>query len=175
MTNGTKVAQDKKLAKSGLVELFDDISEIIDTYKPDIASIEQLFYFKNLKTVIPVAQARGVITMALAKKDVEIMDSIGEIDDEIELISPTIIEPVQRLKVKHMGSINPRLHTDEILLSLAVCAATDKKAKIAMEQLSSLRGSQFHSSVILSPVDEITLKKLGIHVTYEPKRQTEKN
>ena len=100
---------------------------------------------------------------------------LGGIDDEVFLISSSVIEPIQKLKVEHMGSINPRLHTDEILLSLAVCAATDKKAKIAMEQLSSLRGSQFHSSVILSPVDEITLKKLGIHVTYEPKRQTEKN
>ena len=100
---------------------------------------------------------------------------LGGIDDEVFLISSSVIEPIQKLKVEHMGSINPRLHTDEILLSLAVCAATDKKAKIAMEQLSWLRGSQFHSSVILSPVDEITLKKLGIHVTYEPKRQTEKN
>ena len=100
---------------------------------------------------------------------------LGGIDDEVFLISSSVIQPIQKLKVEHMGSINPRLHTDEILLSLAVCAATDKKAKIAMEQLSSLRGSQFHSSVILSPVDEITLKKLGIHVTYEPKRQTEKN
>ncbi|MBQ3492836.1 MAG: DUF1846 domain-containing protein [Clostridia bacterium] len=96
---------------------------------------------------------------------------LGGIKDEVYLISSTVIEPIQKLKVNHMGSVNPRLHTDEILLSLAVCAATDEKAKIAMEQLSKLKGSQFHSSVILSAVDEMTLKKLGINVTCEPKRQ----
>ena len=63
-----------------------------------------------------------------------------------------------------------RLHTDEILLSLAVCAATDDKAKIALAQLSKLKGAHFHSSVILSPADEMTLKKLGVNVTCEPKR-----
>jgi uncharacterized protein (UPF0371 family) len=95
---------------------------------------------------------------------------LGGIDDEVELISSTIIEPIQKLKVKHMGSVNPRLHTDEILLSLAVCAATDEKAKIALNELSNLKGSEFHSTVILSHVDEKTLKKLGINVTFEPKR-----
>ena len=98
---------------------------------------------------------------------------LGGIADEVELISSTVIEPIQKLKVNHMGSVNPRLHTDEILLSLAVCAATDERAKIALEQLSKLKGAEFHSSVILSSVDEMTLKKLGINVTFEPKRRAE--
>ena len=95
---------------------------------------------------------------------------LGGIADEVELISSTIIEPIQKLKVNHMGSVNPRLHTDEILLSLAVCAATDERARLALEQLSKIRGAELHSSVILSSVDEMTLKKLGINVTFEPKR-----
>ena len=95
---------------------------------------------------------------------------LGGIDDEVYLLSSSVIEPIQDLKVKYMGSVNPRLHTDEILLSLAVCGATDEKAKKAMDQLSLLKGSEFHSSVILSPVDELQLKKLGIYVTCEPKR-----
>ena len=95
---------------------------------------------------------------------------LGGIADEIELISPTVIEPIQKLKVNHMGSANPRLHTDEILLSLAVCAATDERAKLALSQLSKLKGSEIHSTVILSHADEKTLKKLGINVTCEPKR-----
>ena len=95
---------------------------------------------------------------------------LGGIADEIELISPTVIEPIQKLKVNHMGSVNPRLHTDEILLSLAVCAATDERAKHALDQLSKLKGSELHSTVILSHADEKTLKKLGINVTFEPKR-----
>ena len=70
-----------------------------------------------------------------------------------------------------MGSVNPRLHTDEVLISLAVSAATDETAKLALDQLGKLKDAQMHSSVILSAVDEMTLKKLGINVTCEPKRQ----
>ncbi len=95
---------------------------------------------------------------------------LANIDDSIEIISSKVIEPIQKLKVNHMGSVNPRLHTDEILLSLAVSAATNPTAKLALDQLSELRGAQFHSSVILSAVDDMTLKKLGINVTCEPKR-----
>ena len=95
---------------------------------------------------------------------------LAGIDDEKEIISSVVIEPVQKLKVNHMGSINPRLHTDEILLSLAVSAVNNPTAKLALDQLSNLKGSEFHSSVVLSHVDQKTLKKLGINVTCEPKR-----
>ena len=54
-------------------------------------------------------------------------------------------------------------------------AATDKTAMKALEQLNKLKGAQLHSSVILSSVDDKTLKKLGIDVTCEPKRKTERN
>ena len=74
-----------------------------------------------------------------------------------------------------MGCVNPRLHTDEILLSLAVSAATDEVARKAMEQISNLQGSEFHSSVILSHVDKKTLKRLGINITSEPYRESEIN
>lgn len=98
---------------------------------------------------------------------------VSGLDDEIDLISSSVIEPIQKLKVEHMGSTNPRLHTDEILLSLAVSAATDSIAKKALNKIGELRGSEFHSSVVLSHVDEMTLKKLGINVTFEAKRETE--
>ena len=96
---------------------------------------------------------------------------LSGIDDSIDIISAKVIEPIQTLKVNHMGSVNPRLHTDEILISLAVSAATDPTAKLAMENIEGLKDAELHSSVILSSVDEKTLKKLGIHVTCEPKRQ----
>ena len=101
--------------------------------------------------------------------------AVAGIDDEIDIISSKVIEPIQKLKVKHMGSVNPRLYTDEVLLSLAVSAATDKTAKLALDSLSLLQGAQLHSSVVLSSVDDKTLKKLGINVTCEAKRQTERN
>ena len=100
---------------------------------------------------------------------------LGDIDDSIDLISSAVIEPIQKLKINHMGSVNPRLHTDEILISLAVSAVTNPTAKKALEQLRKLKGSEFHSSVILSHVDEATLRNLGINVTCEPKRQPEKS
>ena len=102
------------------------------------------------------------------------LKTLADIDDDICLISPTIIEPIQELKVNHMGSVNPRLHTDEILLALAMSAVTDPIAKKAMDKLSALKGSQLHSSVILSHVDKSTFKKLGIDVTSEPKKQETK-
>lgn len=95
---------------------------------------------------------------------------LGGIDDEIELISPTIIEPVQKLKVNHMGAGNPRLHTDETLMALAICAVSDPMAKRAINQLGTLKNCQVHSTVILSPADEKTFKALGMHVTCEPKK-----
>ncbi len=95
---------------------------------------------------------------------------LGGIDDTIDLISRKIIQPLQKLKVNHMGSTNPRLHTDEILMALSICAVTDKYAKLAIEQLDKLKNCEMHSTVILSHVDEKTLKTLGIHLTCEPKR-----
>jgi uncharacterized protein (UPF0371 family) len=96
---------------------------------------------------------------------------LGGIHEDIELISPTIIEPLQRLKVKHMGAINPRLHSDEVLMALSICAVNDPKAKKAVAQLDKLKNCELHSTVMLAHVDERTFKALGVHVTCEPERQ----
>ena len=100
---------------------------------------------------------------------------LGGIDDKIELLSPTIIEPIQKLKVNHMGAVNPRLHTDEVLMALAIRAVSDPIAKLAVDQLDKLKNCEIHSSVILSHVDERTFKTLGMHLTCEPQRQTTAN
>ena len=99
---------------------------------------------------------------------------LGGIDDEIHLISPTIIEPIQKLKVGHLGNHNPRLHIDEVLIALSICAATDEKAQLALDQLEGLKGCEAHSSVILASTDEKMFKKLGINLTCEPRYQTKK-
>ena len=96
------------------------------------------------------------------------LKTLGEIDDDIQLISPTVIEPMQQLKVKHMGALNPRLHTNEVLMALAICAAESQTAKLALQQLDKLSGSEVHSTVILSDVDMKTFKSLGMRVTCEP-------
>ena len=99
---------------------------------------------------------------------------LAKIDDDTMLISPTIVEPIQKLKTDHMGSQNPRLHTDEVLVALAVSAASDPIAAKALAELHNLRGAEAHSSVLLSRVDENVFKKLGINLTCEPTYQTQK-
>ena len=94
---------------------------------------------------------------------------LAGIDDEAKLISSESIAPIQRLKTEYLGSRNPRLHTDEILIALSSSAATDETAAKAMNQLSKLRGCEAHTSVLLSSVDEQVFKKLGMHLTSEPK------
>ena len=102
------------------------------------------------------------------------LKELAGIPDAVKLISPTVIEPIQHLKVAHMGNRNPRLHTDEILIALTICAVTDANAESAMEQLINLTGCEAHSTVILSQVDEGVLSKLGMNVTCEPAYQTNK-
>lgn len=99
---------------------------------------------------------------------------LAGIPKEIDLISPTVIEPIQRLKTNHFGSQNPRLHSDEILIALSICAASDDTAKQALDQLDRLEESEVHSSVILSGVDEGVFRKLGTHLTCTPYYQTQK-
>jgi len=93
---------------------------------------------------------------------------LGGLDDSLHLISPTFIEPIQNLKTGYLGSRNPRLHTDEVLIALSTCAATDENARIALEQLPKLHGCQLHTSVMLSSVDIGIFKKLGLQLTSEP-------
>ena len=96
------------------------------------------------------------------------LKALAGMDDALHLIAPEVIDPIQHLKVDHLGNRNPRLHTDEVLIALSICAATDPKAELAMEQLNKLRGCEVHSSVILSPVDEKVFKRLGVNLTCQP-------
>ena len=93
---------------------------------------------------------------------------LGDIPHNIHLIAPSAIEPIQTLKTQYMGSKNPRLHTDEVLIALSMSAATDETAKKALAQLPKLRGCQVHTSVMLSDVDIKVFSKLGVHLTSEP-------
>ena len=103
-----------------------------------------------------------------------VLKELGGIPDDIELLSPTIIEPIQNMKTGVLGNHNPRLHIDEILIALSICAATNGTAKKALDQIDKLKGLEVHSSVILARVDEQTFKKLGVNLTCEPKYQTKK-
>ena len=96
------------------------------------------------------------------------LKALGGMHSDLHLISPAALDPIQHLKVAHLGNRNPRLHTDETLIALSISAATNPMAECAMEQLDRLRGCEVHSSVILSPVDERTFRRLGVNLTCEP-------
>lgn len=96
------------------------------------------------------------------------LKDLAGIAHEKHVISPSAIEPLQRLKTSYLGSKNPRLHTDEVLIALSISASRSKTALLALEQIPKLAGCQVHTSVMLSPVDIKTFQKLSIQLTSEP-------
>ena len=102
------------------------------------------------------------------------LKALAGIDRKLPLIAPSVIQPIQHLKVEHLGNHNPRLHTDELLIALSICAVTNPMAGYAIDQRVNLRGCEAHSSVILSHVDEDLFKKLGVNITFEPRYQAKK-
>ena len=102
------------------------------------------------------------------------LKKIAGIDDEIDVISPEILAPIQKLKTQNLGNHNPRLHTDEVLIALAISAVNNPCAAKAMQAISGLKNAEVHSTVILSQVDNDTFRKLGVFLTTEPKYQTKK-
>ena len=95
------------------------------------------------------------------------LKALAGINDDMLLISPSIIEPICRLKVTNLGNHNPRLHADEILIALAISARTNPLAEMAMKQLDKLAGCEAHATVILPQVDSNIFKKLKVNLTTE--------
>ena len=102
------------------------------------------------------------------------LKALAGVDHVHHLISREALEPIQAVKVNHLGSVNPRLHSDEILIALAISAAENPLARRALDQLSALRGCEAHSTVILSPADSGTYHRLGLRLTCEPQYETNK-
>ena len=99
---------------------------------------------------------------------------LAGIPDKVSLLSPMVIEPIQNLKTQQLRHQNPRLHMDEVLIALSVCALTDYNAKIALEKLSELEHCEVHASVILAQVDVDLFRRLHVNLTTTPKYQTAK-
>ena len=102
------------------------------------------------------------------------LKELAGIPHDEHVISPRAIEPIQQLKIKYLGSKNPRLHTDEVLIALSMSASESTPAQLALAQLPKLKGCQVHTSVMLSSVDLKTFKKLSIQVTSEPKYESKR-
>ena len=102
------------------------------------------------------------------------LKALGGIDKNTHLISPTVIEPIQSLKCDYLGNHNPRLHSDEVLVALSICAATNKDAAHAMAQLPLLKGCEAHATVILPQVDDNIFRRLKVNLTCDARYQTHK-
>ena len=91
------------------------------------------------------------------------------IDHKLELIPASVIEPISAMKTGYLGHRNPRLHSDEVLIALAISGLTNPLAAMVQEQLKALRDCDAHFSVIISEEDAKVYKRLGINVSCEPK------
>ena len=149
---------------------------------PDIRRVVQPALERETKTDAPAAAMElpdGTIVTgktsdllgACSALLMNALKTLAGLPDQLHLISPAALDPIQNLKVDHLGNRNPRLHTDETLIALSISAATNPSAELAMQQLPKLRGCDAHSTVILSSVDENTFKRLGMNLTCEPKYQ----
>ena len=93
---------------------------------------------------------------------------IAGIDHKVKLIPAEMIEPIQNMKVNYLKGNNPRLHTDEVLVALAMLSLNDENCKKAIDALPELKGCQVHTTVMLSEVDRKIFKKLGVDLTSDP-------
>ena len=105
---------------------------------------------------------------------VNAIKALAGIDKETLLIEPEYVKPIQSLKINHLGNKNPRLHSNELLIALAITAMNNQEADLAMKQLGKLKGSEVHSTVILPEEDKNVFRKLGINVTVDPIYQHKK-
>ena len=163
------------------IELLMNKAGITPAVNPTVAAALQ----KAEETGMPAAAIElpdgrvvtGKTSSLLGSSSAALLNALKELaglPDELHLIAPEVIEPIQHLKVEHLGNHNPRLHTDETLIALSISAATDRNAEQAMECLARLAGCEAHSTVILSQVDTDVFRKLGVNMTCEPRYQTKK-
>lgn len=166
-----------------------------EIYKAELI-MKQAGIDKNYREVVPraiekaeatgapataIELAEGIVTGKTSKlmgssaaAVLNALKMLGGIEDSYLLLPPEILEPVQKLKIENFGNRNPRLHADEILLALAIAATTDPVAACAMEQLPKLRGCEAHTTVIVSDVDRVVYRKLGINLTCSPAYESKK-
>ncbi len=96
---------------------------------------------------------------------------LAGIDHDVKLIPQHMIEPIQHTKTNYLRSLNPRLHTDEVLVALSVLSTHDDNCRRVLEKLPELYGCQMHSTVMLGEVDHKIFKKLGVGLTCDPSKK----
>ena len=123
---------------------------------------------------VPLAQSRERVISAARSFRLSSSAAASAAYFERSLISNQVIEPISALKIQSLAHHNPRLHSDEVLIALAISALTNPLADMARAQLGTLRGCDAHFSVIISEEDIKLYKRLGIHVSCEPKYESKR-
>ena len=96
------------------------------------------------------------------------VQQLGNISDEIRLISPIALEPILKLKSAILKELDPILNIEDVLAALSISAAMNPTAEVGMTKLKMLAGCEVHSTCMLTQADESVLKKLNINLTCEP-------
>ena len=176
-----KLGRGKQEAAEKIVSLMTQAGVSVDDRKVVAAAID-----KSEKTegqpAVAIELPDGTIVTGktsdlLGASSAAVLNSVktlSKLPDDLLMISPSIIEPIQRLKVNILKNHNPRLHLDETLIALSMSANTNPVAKRALASIGALHGCEAHSTVILSQVDQDVFRKLGINLTCEPVYQTKK-
>lgn len=130
------IKTDSKLSDSKrLLEIFNDMCTLIECYKPDMASIEKIFFFKNQKTIIPVAEARGVIMAALEKYNIPSFEYTPmEVKQILTGYGRADKKEVEQM-VKIILNVNKLPRLDDTVDSMAIAICHTRQHKEIYEQI----------------------------------------
>lgn len=167
----------KGMAKQATVDKIALLMRGLDISVDDRKCVKAALYKKEISNTVSMAMEledgtivdskTSALLSAPAALLLNALKHLAGISDDLVLISPSIIEPISKMKINNLGNHNPRLHADEILIALAISAQTNPLASLAMKQLSNLANAQAHATVVLPQVDEGVFKKLKIQLTTE--------
>lgn len=124
-TSGSIRTEKDKTVPARLAEILTDIKALIEMYKPDVVSVEDLFFFKNQKTIIPVAQARGVILAVIESLNVPIYEytpmQVKQVLTGYGRATKKEVEDMVRLVIKNKEL--PKLDDTVDAIAIAICHA----------------------------------------------------
>ena len=124
-TSGSIRTEKDDIVPKRLAEIMADIRKLVELYSPDVVSIEDLFFFKNQKTIIPVAQARGVILAVIDSMSVPIYEytpmQVKQVLTGYGRATKKDVEEMVRLVVTNKEL--PKLDDTVDAIAIAICHA----------------------------------------------------
>lgn len=140
ITSGSIQTSKNKTDQGRLLEIAQDLEEIIKSYKPECAAIEKLYFFRNYTTIIPVAEARGVIVMTLEKYGIPIHEYTPLVVKQVttgygKASKNEVAQAVEKMVDKN-GKNWPKL--DDTVDSIAIAVCHCRSSEHNLEQYAQL-------------------------------------